>query len=120
MAKHVPAPDLQSQLIDLSTLVQLIKRARQAASTQELGFIVVNETHSLVPFRQAALWREERAGTGSVVALSGTPVVERNAPLTLWLSRMLSYLSGGADATKVAPVEARTLPPHLQEDWSEW
>ncbi len=120
MAKHVPAPDLQAQLIDLSTLVQLIKRARQAASVQELGFIAVNETHSLFPYRQAALWREERPGMGSVAAVSGTPVVERNAPLTLWLSRMLSHVSGSADAQKVAPVDGRTLPPHLQEDWAEW
>ena len=74
----------------------------------------------MFPYRQAALWREERAGMGSVAAVSGTPVVERNAPLTLWLSRMLSHLSGSADAQKVLPVEARTLPSHLQEDWAEW
>jgi hypothetical protein len=120
MVKHVPAPDLQSQLIDLSTLVQLIKRARQAATVQELAFIIVNETHSLFPYRQAALGREEGPGTGSIVALSGTPVVERNAPFTLWLSRLLKHVSASADASKVMQVEARSLPSHLQEDWTEW
>lgn len=49
--KHVAASNLEAQLFGLGTLVQLIKRARQAATAQELAFIMVNETHSLVPYR---------------------------------------------------------------------
>jgi len=53
--KHVVAPNLEAQLFGLSTLVQLVKRARHAAPVQELGFVMVNETHGLVPYRQAVL-----------------------------------------------------------------
>ena len=68
--KHVAAPNnIDAQLFALSTLMQLIKRARHAATEQELGFVLVNETHALVPYRQAVLWRKSGPDGGKVVAL---------------------------------------------------
>jgi hypothetical protein len=63
--KHVAANNLETQLLGLSTLVQLTKRARHAATAQELAFVMVNETHTLVAYRQAVLWRRDTgAGAG--------------------------------------------------------
>jgi hypothetical protein len=117
--KHIAAPDLQVQLIGLSTLVQLIKRARHAETAQELAFIIVNETHSLLPYRQAVLWRREGKRRGQVVAISGTPVVERNAPFTLWLKQAMARLDADNGA-QVRPVTARDLADSFGEDWAEW
>jgi len=117
--KHVPAPNIEAQLFGLSTLMQLIKRARHAATEQELAFVMVNETHSLVPYRQAALWRHDEPKGGKAIALSGAAVLEANAPFTLWLNRVLGHLDKTAlDAPK--PVSASDLPPKLGEDWGEW
>src|ERR1700681_2445303 len=117
--KHVATPNLEAQLFGLGTLVQLLKRARHAETEQELAFIMVNETHNLVPYRQAVLWRRDREGRGKVMAISGGAVVERNAPLTLWLDRALSRLdSGPADAPQ--PVGAQDLSGSLGEEWAEW
>ncbi len=120
--KHVATPtppNLEAQLFGLGTLVQLLKRARQAATEQELAFIMVNETHNLVPYRQAVLWRRDRAGSGRVIAISWGAVVERNAPLTLWLERALGRLDTDmADAPK--PVSAADLTGSLAEEWAEW
>lgn len=114
------APDaIEAQLFGLSTLVQLGKRARNAVTAQELGFVIANETHALVPYRQAVLWHADGAGRGRVVAISGTPVVERNAPLTLWLDRACSHLAGAAQAGPVA-IGAANLPESLRAEWSEW
>src|SRR5258705_11943141 len=90
--KHVATPNLEAQLFGLGTLVQLLKRARQAETEQELAFIIVNETHNLVPYRQAVLWRRDPEGRGKGMAVSGGAVVERNAPFTLWLNRALGRL----------------------------
>ncbi|HEX7639099.1 MAG TPA: secretion protein HylD, partial [Burkholderiaceae bacterium] len=65
----------------LLALLQLQHRARDAASAQVLGFVAVNETVQLAPYRQAALWSE--AGAGSVAALSGVPQAEPGAPYVL-------------------------------------
>jgi hypothetical protein len=117
--KHVAASNLEAQLFGLSTLVQLVKRARHAETAQELAFVMVNETNALVPYRQAVLWRRDTKGRGGVVAISGSAAVERNAPITLWLNRALARLdTGAADAPR--PVGAADLSPALGEEWPEW
>jgi hypothetical protein len=116
---HVAATNIEAQLFGLSTLVQLAKRARHATTPQELAFILVNETHALVPYRQAVLWRRDSKGSGGVVAISGGAVVERNAPITLWLNRALAKLdSDKADVPR--PVSAADLTGSLAEEWAEW
>jgi hypothetical protein len=117
--KHGAAPNLDAQLFALSTLMQLIKRARHAANEQELAFIMANETHSLVPYRQAVVWRQGGADGGKIIALSGAAIVERNAPMTLWLNRLFARI-GGASVDAPQAVDAADLPPRLAEDWSEW
>ena len=117
--KHVAASNLEAQLFGLSTLVQLGKRARHVATAQELSFVMVNETNALVPYRQAVLWRREASGRGGVVAISGSAAVERNAPITHWLNRVLARLD--SDTTEAPrPVGAADLPAALGEEWAEW
>jgi hypothetical protein len=118
--KPLPSASAEAQLFGLSTLVQLVKRARHAATVQELAFIAVNESHSLVPFRQAALWRRDRHGAGRVIALSGVPVVERNAPFTLWLERLFAGLDDETPAAAARPLAAGDLPAALAQEWAEW
>lgn len=119
--KHVPSSNVESQLFALSTLVQLIKRARHAATQQELAFIMTNETHSLLPYRQAALWRRDGAGSGRILAVSGAATVERNAPLTLWINRVFAALDRRDENGSVPyAVEAADLPQALREEWAEW
>ena len=118
--KHVATSAAEAQLFTLSMLVGLGKRARHAATAQELGFVMVNETHSLVPYRQAALWLREGRGRGKVVALSGTPVVERNAPFTIWLNRAAARLDEKQEGGAPRRVGAADLPGKLAEEWAEW
>lgn len=117
--KHTAVTNLETQLFGLSTLVQLVKRARHATTAQELAFIMVNETHALVPYRQGVLWQRDGKSRGSIMAISGGAVVERNAPITLWLNRALSRLdSDEIDAPR--PVSAGDLKSALAEEWAEW
>ena len=83
---------LQGQVATLSLLAQLTRRARHAATVEELAFLAVNETHGLVPYRQAALWRRDAAGIGRVLAVSGAPMIERNAPFPMWLEQVMAAL----------------------------
>src|ERR1700722_11470913 len=74
--KHVATSNLEAQLFGLSTLVQLGKRARHAATAQELAFVMVNETNALVPYRQA-LWVPLALDPGHVL---GGLVLAREQP----------------------------------------
>ncbi|MCG8511799.1 MAG: HlyD family efflux transporter periplasmic adaptor subunit [Rhodospirillales bacterium] len=104
----------------LAALLGLEERARLAASITELAFIMVNETRSLAPYRQAALYVE---GEG-IVAVSGVSSVERTAPFTLWLERAFRRLGQksdhgpAGDGHQIAGAEILDEPDRGQ--WKEW
>ena len=96
----------------LAELLALLRQARQAASQEELRFLLVNGTHALLPYRQAALFEG-----GRVACLSGTVPVERNAPYVEWLERLAGALTVQAGPVRI---DASTLPEPLCNAWSDW
>ncbi|MCC5979856.1 MAG: hypothetical protein JJU21_17490 [Salinarimonas sp.] len=65
--------------VALATLLELEKRARAAEDALALGFLMVNDTHLAVPYRQAAYFcsRSDR-----LRSLSGLATPDRDAPFT--------------------------------------
>jgi phosphotransferase system IIA component len=128
--KPVAPNSLDAQLFGLGMLVQLLKRARRAATAEELGFVMVNETHALVPYRQAALWQRSARGAGKVRAVSGVAAVERNAPFMQWLNPVFAKLDESSEPGGIRPVDAGSLDSGkldsgsfggaLGAAWSEW
>ncbi|RAS23471.1 efflux RND transporter periplasmic adaptor subunit [Paraburkholderia bryophila] len=121
----------------LAMLWQLAARARDAQTEATLGFTVVNETLSLLPYRQAAWWRGTAPGT--VAAVSGLPESDPNAPYVQWLGALCRVLARApesaaphaGDATVAPPIErARAFTAadlavdpaaaHVVQDWQAW
>lgn len=92
--------------------LELLRRSREAGDLTALQFIAVNDSHLLVPYRQAALWRR---GTG-VLALSGVSQVERNGPYVQWLQAVCQTLA----SRPVSQVQAADLPAKLANVWDDW
>ena len=95
-------------------LLDLARRARHAGSLAALRFLLVNDTRSLLPYRQAALWWEDEG----VVALSGVVQVEANAPYVQWLAPLMGHCR--ASLPKPAALEVAKLPAELSAGWDEW
>ncbi len=93
----------------LSILVGLARRARHAATPEELRFVMVNETMALLPYGQAMLW----SPIDGVVAVSAVATVEANAPFTLWLDRLLRRAGDGL-------AEPRVLQAEADPQWADW
>ncbi|WP_448188736.1 efflux RND transporter periplasmic adaptor subunit [Azospirillum sp. sgz301742] len=110
------APAETRQLRVLTALLQIERRARAAATVEELGFLAVNETLGLVRYRQAVLWSRD----GRIAALSGVPLVDRNAPYVLWLTRALAWAQAAHGGGGAVPLAAADLPPELARDWADW
>lgn len=106
------------QLAALSLLLQLGKRAREADSEAALGFVVVNETRQLLPFRQSAVWLQ---GKG-VVTVSGLPNPEKNTPYGTWLDPLASWLQQQLQGQQSAcwQLTAADVPAELAQDWQDW
>jgi hypothetical protein len=92
---------------DLALLWQLAARAREAESEQTLGFTMINETLSFIPYRQAAWWRAPLHAPGAVAAVSGLPQSDPGAPYVQWLGAAFralvrlaaNHAPGAADGT---------------------
>lgn len=98
----------------LGTLLELARQVRHAASRAELEFLAVNDSHRLVPYRQAALWA---AGQG-IVGLSGLVQVEDNVPYVQWLAGVCTQLAAGPAGAR--RIEVAELPAAQAAEWAEW
>jgi len=74
------------QLAALAGLLQIERRARDAASPEALAFLMVNDTHLMSAYRQAMFWR---ADSKRLQAVSGLASPEPDAPFTVWLNRFI-------------------------------
>ena len=91
----------------VAALLDLAHQARHVEDSVELDFMAVNATHTLAPYRQAALWFADR----KICALSGVVQMEANAPYVQWLERVCrAQLPAG-------PVTATILDATLGEEW---
>ncbi len=102
----------QAQLLRLSALVDLERRSRQARGA-ELGYLMVNDSFSVAPYRQAALWLH-----GTLATVSGVAAPERTAPYARWLHRALAAASS-REETAPRLVDAGKLGLRA-DDWAEW
>ncbi len=100
----------------LLTLIELGQRARAAATTAELGFLLVNDTRALLSYRQAVLWMAD----GGVRALSGVVSVDGNVPYAQWLQRLSRHLAARYQGAAPLPVDSAALPADIRAEWSDW
>jgi hypothetical protein len=102
------------QVVGLSLLLQLQRRVRDARTLDEAAFIAVNETKSLLEYRQAALWLID----GGVTAISGLPLPERQSPYLQWLHNLSTRLPDQQPAPFA--ITKDSLPDRVTRDWHEW
>lgn len=96
-------------------LSDLSRRTRLAQSDRELGFVLVNDSMAMAPYRQAVLWLSD-VGAWS---LSGVVQVDANVPYVQWLNAVAQHLQSKMEgATGV--FTAKDLPEALAADWASW
>lgn len=106
------------RLQSLAIFVELEKRIRASQDKQSLCFTVVNETHSLCPYRQAILWQSTGGINGRILAVSGLATPEPSAPFASWTRRLASHIVEGENLLKeVKPTE---VPDDISREWDQW
>jgi hypothetical protein len=106
-----------SRLLGLTSILQLERDARHAESVTELGFLIVNDTRKLLPYRQALLWALDDAGEVRLVSGAGASEIEPHSPYIVWASRLLRALAV-ADLRAPRALVAKDL--EAVADWPEF
>ncbi|WDY55831.1 efflux RND transporter periplasmic adaptor subunit [Pseudomonas sp. PSKL.D1] len=92
----------------------LERQAREAATTEELAFAMVNDGQALFGFRHAALLI-----AGKVRALTGISVVEANAPFVAFVECAAGRLQAAGVAGQAGAVEPSMLDAQALADWQD-
>lgn len=96
----VQAADSQAALL---ALLKVEADARDATSESDLVLIIANETRKLTRARQIFVLSPSISGSLEVVGISSIPVVERNAPLVIFIETLVahSHLDEATDITQL-------------------
>ncbi|QVM92092.1 HlyD family efflux transporter periplasmic adaptor subunit [Pseudomonas entomophila] len=90
----------------------LQRQARQAASSEQLAYAMVNDGQALFGFRHAALLI-----AGKVQALTGISVVEPHAPFVAFVERAAHTLQAAGVAGQAGVVDPARLDAQALADW---
>ncbi len=105
-----------SNASDLGTLLQIEARALDAPTLEALRFTIVNETHALTPYRQAALFELE-GDRFRLVAASGLVSVSNDSPFAVWLTQFAQRFPRDGASHRLNYEDASEQDA---EHWEEW
>ncbi|WP_237133371.1 efflux RND transporter periplasmic adaptor subunit [Pseudohongiella sp. O18] len=110
-----------SRLQKLAVFIELEKRLRQCKDDAHLAFMLVNETHSLGPFRQAVLWQPSGGPKGRVSAVSGLAVPDASAPFASWVRSLAQELhQQGEESLSPQRISSSALSDDVAANWQQW
>lgn len=109
-------------LIHLAALTHLEAQIRAAKTLQELQFLSVNETRRLIPYDQAFLLSPSGPAKESyrVLNASSIAVVDRDAPMIVWLEQAVQALRRAGSTGEPMVVTEDLLPGALRGGWREF
>lgn len=110
-------------LIHLAALTHLEGQIRAAKTIQELQFLSVNETRRLIPYEQAFLLSASDSANEAyhVLNASSVAVVDRDAPMIVWLEQTVQALRRvGTASEQPMVVTEELLPGPLRRGWREF
>ena len=90
---------------------------RAAESLAMLGFVMVNDSHLLLPYRQALLWD---AQAGRLLSLSGLASVEHDAPFVHWISQQCRQWQTRCAGPALTVLHADSVAPEDQAQWADY
>jgi hypothetical protein len=96
----------------LTQLIALGRQSRLAKNAIELAFLAINDTRTLTPYRQGALW----LSASGIHTLSGVLQIEANAPYVHFLNRLCTALLEKEPCT----ITKNDVDEQIANEWDEW
>ncbi len=109
----------EQQLKALANLLLLQQRLREASTEAEIGFLLVNDTRTLVEYRSAVLWlaSSTRPGGGSIAGVSGAVEHDDHSPYVQWMRALCRDLAQRYDQPEPKAWRKADVPESLAGGW---
>src|SRR5690349_13066450 len=104
-----PDPKVNAQVEGLATLLVLDDEIKKIANLREFGFFTTNETHRLIPYHTAYLWRSQKFNQISLLAQSGTAELDQHALANQWLKELISKLIDEPHAKELHQIDLNEI-----------
>jgi hypothetical protein len=101
-------------------IIQLEHEARHAESIEALNFIICNSTRHLLSYHQCIIWQHSITGGVTVSSISGTGLINNDAPFVIWAQNIVKENLSKSQATTFHTLTANHFKPELAEQWKEW
>ena len=103
----------------LSALVQFEADLRSVSEAAEVGFVLANSIHKIVPNEHVVLWS---ASKKRITTISGGLQIDPQAPQIRWFRDIARHIVKQANTDEATPVEvlAESLPVNLRPGMQEW
>ncbi len=109
----------EQQLKALANMLLLQQRLREAQNEAELGFVLVNDSQSLIPYRSALLWLAAPASDdkGRINNVSGAVDHDEHAPFLQWMKQLCREAARLAEG-KLREFTKSEMPEGLAGEWN--
>jgi len=111
------AHTIPRELIGLSRVAQIELEARQAETVERIEFIAVNDTHRIVEFDHALIWRRNAS---TISAISGGLIADKNAPQIVWFTKLSRFLCRNIASLTPHQIDPKIIPDELQSEQARW
>ncbi|HSP26749.1 MAG TPA: hypothetical protein VLQ65_16410, partial [Saliniramus sp.] len=117
--RRIEPPPGDRRALPFAVFLELERAARAARTRAELGYLVVNDTRRLVPFRVAAMLRFGAAAKARMKAPTGVSFPDPHAPFTVFVERLATRLAATGRHGASAAISRDGLSPQELQDWGE-
>ena len=106
------------QLNALANLLLLQQRLREAQNPAELGFVLVNDTQALAPYRSGLLWVVGKTDPdqGAITNVSGAVDHDEHSPFMSWMQALCQALAKTGDAV-LTQYKKEDVPAEIADQW---
>lgn len=109
----------QNTPVLLLEFLRIEASVRSAQSILDLGFVICNESHRIVPYRQAFFCLCEGAHI-TLTTISGLVSIDRNTPFYDWFQNLINSTLNRDPGTKPKMVTPDLIDGAIAEAWAEW
>lgn len=94
-----------AQVEGLATLLVLNDEIRRVNTLREYGFFTTNETHRLIPYHTAFLWKKAEPFGIDLLSQSGTAELDKTALINQWLKERIATITRLPDNNKIHTID---------------